>query len=38
VFERATEQLGRSLRFRPAKQGGKPVASTKDLIIDWTLK
>lgn len=38
VFERATEQLGRSLRFRPAKQAGKPVASTKDLIIDWTLK
>jgi protein TonB len=38
VFEQATERLGRSLRFRPAKQGGKPVASTKDLIIDWTLK
>lgn len=38
VFEQATERLGRSLPFRPAKQGGKPVASTKDLIIDWTLK
>ena len=38
VFEQATERLGRSLRFRPAKRGGKPVASTKDLIIDWTLK
>jgi len=38
VFEQSTERLGRSLRFRPAKQGGKPVASSKDLIIDWTLK
>lgn len=38
VFDQATEQLGRSLRFRPAKREGKPVASTKDLIIDWTLK
>lgn len=38
VFEQATTQLGRSLRFRPAQQDGKPVASTKDLIIDWTLK
>lgn len=38
VFERATEQLGRSLPFTPARRGGAPVASTKDLIIDWTLK
>lgn len=38
VFEQATERLGRSLRFRPAKRDGKNVASTKDLIIDWTLK
>lgn len=38
VFDRATEQLGRSLTFTPARRDGKPVASTKDLIIDWTLK
>jgi periplasmic protein TonB len=38
VFEQATERLGHSLRFRPAKRDGKAVASTKDLIIDWTLK
>jgi protein TonB len=38
VFEQATERLGRSLRYRPARRDGKPVASTKDLIIDWTLK
>lgn len=39
VFERATEQLGRAQRYRgPATRGGKPVASTEDLIIDWTLK
>lgn len=38
VFEQATERLGHSLRFRPAKRDGKTVASTKDLIIDWTLK
>jgi len=38
VFEQATERLGHSLHFRPAKRDGKPVASTKDLIIDWTLK
>lgn len=38
VFDRATEQLGRSLPFTPARRDGKPVASTKDLIIDWTLK
>lgn len=38
VFEQATERLGRSLRYRPAKRDGKTVADTKDLIIDWTLK
>lgn len=38
VFEQATERLARSLRYRPAKREGKAVASTKDLIIDWTLK
>lgn len=39
VFEKATEQLGRSLRYRgPAMRGGRPVPSTEDLIIDWTLK
>lgn len=39
VFEHATEQLGRSLRYRnPAMRGGRPVPSTEDLIIDWTLK
>jgi periplasmic protein TonB len=38
VFEQATRDLARSLRFRPALVDGKPVASTKDLIIDWTLK
>ncbi len=38
VFEQATRELGRSLRFRPGRVAGKPVASTKDLIIDWTFK
>jgi len=38
VFEQATERLGRSLPYRPAKRDGKAVADTKDLIIDWTLK
>ena len=38
VFEQATRDLARSLRFHPALVDGKPVASTKDLIIDWTLK
>jgi protein TonB len=39
VFEKATEQLGRAQRYRhPATRGGKPVPSTEDLIIDWTLK
>ena len=38
VFEEATDRLASSLRFRPARQAGKPVATTKDLIIDWTLK
>lgn len=38
VFEQATERLARSLRYRPARQAGKAVATTKDLIIDWTLK
>ncbi len=38
VFEQATERLGYSLVFRPAKRDGRAVASTKDLIIDWTLK
>lgn len=38
VFEQATRDLARSLRFRPALVDGKPVASAKDLIIDWTLK
>ena len=38
VFEQATRELARSLRFRPALVDGKPVASAKDLIIDWTLK
>jgi protein TonB len=38
VFDRATEELGRNLSFTPARREGKPVPSTKDLIIDWTLK
>jgi periplasmic protein TonB len=38
VFEQATRELARSLRFHPALVDGKAVASTKDLIIDWTLK
>ena len=38
VFEQATRELARSLRFHPALVDGKPVASAKDLIIDWTLK
>lgn len=38
VFEQATRDLARSLRFRPGRVGGKAVASTKDLIIDWTVK
>lgn len=39
VFDKATEQLGRAQRYRnPATRGGKPVPSTEDLIIDWTLK
>ena len=38
VFEQAARDLARSLRFRPALVDGKAVASTKDLIIDWTLK
>ena len=39
VFEKATEQLGRSQRYRgPATSGGKAVPSSEDLIIDWTLK
>lgn len=38
VFEQATRDLGRSLHFRPGRVAGKAVASTKDLIIDWTLK
>jgi TonB family protein len=38
VFEIATQDLARSLTFRPARLQGKPVASTKDLVIDWTLK
>lgn len=38
VFEQATRELARSLRFHPTLVDGKPVASAKDLIIDWTLK
>jgi protein TonB len=38
VFEQATRELARSLKFRPGRVGGKVVASTKDLIIDWTVK
>ncbi len=38
VFESATRELARSLIFRPARLRGKPVASAKDLVIDWTLK
>ncbi len=39
VFDKATELLGRAQRYHgPATRGGKPVPSTEDLIIDWTLK
>jgi TonB family protein len=38
VFEQATRDLALSLKFRPGRIAGKPVSSTKDLIIDWTIK
>lgn len=38
VFEQAAERLARSLRFRPATAGGKPVASEQETPIKWTIK
>lgn len=38
VFEQAAERLARTLRFRPATAGGKPVASQQDTTITWTMK
>ncbi len=38
VFEVATKELAQHLQFRPARLRGKAVASTKDIVIDWTLK
>lgn len=38
VFEQAAERLARSLRFRPAKRAGVPVACTYDQRIYWKLE
>jgi TonB family protein len=38
VFDAAAERLGNSLRFRPARRGGRTVASTHALRIVWTLE
>jgi TonB family protein len=38
VFDAAAERLGGSLRFRPARRGGRTVASTHALRIVWTLE
>ncbi len=38
VFEQAAERLCRGLRYRPAQAAGKPVASTQDITIEWTIR
>ena len=38
VFDAAAERLGGSLRFRPARRGGRAVAATHALRIVWTLE
>ncbi len=38
IFDAAAENLARSLRFRPARAGGKAVASMQETTVQWTLK
>ncbi len=38
VFDTAAENLARSLRFRPARSGGRAVASAQETTIEWTLR
>jgi protein TonB len=38
VFEHAAEQMARTLRFRPATEAGRPVASIYETSIQWTLR
>lgn len=38
VFESAATALARTLRFQPARQGGRVVATTTSLTIAWTIK
>lgn len=38
VFERSAEDLGRTQRFLPARQGGKPIATTLSLTLNWTVE
>ncbi len=38
VFEQAAGRLARSLRYRPAQQGGRPVASVLVTTIAWTMR
>lgn len=37
VFDLAAQRLGQSLQFRPAQEGGHPVASRTRLTLHWTL-
>ncbi len=38
IFETAAKNLGRSLRFQPAKCNGKPVAAAITLNLKWELE
>ncbi len=38
VFDAAAVSLARTLRFQPARRGGRPLATTTSLTIAWTIK
>lgn len=37
IFEVAAQRLGQSLLFRPAQEGGKPIAARTRITLHWTL-